>query len=497
MGGTAANPAGDQVSPGAAAWPSAQAVQAENAKPGQAGWRTGAAEPPSTKVEGFASRASVKPGEPVSLYVHSAQGPVVVQAYRIGWYGGVGSRLVWTSAPVTQVDQPKPQFEPATRTWSAANWTPSLPLPTTDWPPGDYVLHLQAAGGAANLVPLTVRSPSVRGAVVLVNANTTWQAYNRWGGTSLYRGPTGFADRAYAVSHDRPIDYGLGTGDFVGNELAVTQLAEKLGLPVAYVTDTDLHSVPQLLDGARAVVTLGHDEYYSQAMRDAIVAARDGQGTNLAFLGANAIYRHIRLGPTPVGPDRLETDYKDGSLDPVARTNPAEATWQWRQPPLRRPESVITGVYYQCNPVHADMVVAQPDSWLLAGTGLRPGDRLPGLVGAEYDQVTPSVPTPRPIEVIFHSPVACSGFHQFSDAAYYSTPSGAGVFATGTSSWICGLIPECTFHPRDQRLVDVVTQVTTTMLTAFSAGPAGAAHPARDNLDALRISTATIRDMTK
>ncbi len=83
------------------------------------------------------------------------------------------------------------------------------------------------------------------------------------------------------------------------------------------------------------------------------------------------MYRHIRLGPTPIGPDRLETDYKDASIDPMLKTNPAEATSQWRQPPMPRPESVVTGVYYQCNPVKADMVVAQADSWLMAGSGLK------------------------------------------------------------------------------------------------------------------------------
>ncbi len=106
-------------------------------------------------------------------------------------------------------------------------------------------------------------------------------------------------------------------------------------------------------------------------MWDALVAARDQQGTNLAFLGANAMYRHLRLGPTPIGENRLETDDNDASIDPILKTNPAEATSQWRQPPVPRPESVVTGVYYQCNPVKADMVAAQPDSWLLAGSGLR------------------------------------------------------------------------------------------------------------------------------
>ena len=150
-----------------AAWPSAKAVQDENARPGDASWTAGVSEPPSTRVEGFTGRASVTPGQPLAIFIRSLDGPVVVRAYRIGWYAGAGARLVWTSPDVTQVDQPKPTFEPATRTWSASNWAPSATLPTDDWPPGDYVLKLQAKIGTVNLVPLTVRPTTARDAVVI------------------------------------------------------------------------------------------------------------------------------------------------------------------------------------------------------------------------------------------------------------------------------------------------------------------------------------------
>lgn len=377
-------------------WPSAVAVQAENARPGDGSWDAGVTDPPTTKVEGFVGSSSVLSGQPVTAYLHSTAGPVVVKAYRMGWYAGTGSRLVWTSPPVSKVDQPAPSLDGSTRTWSAANWAPSLDISTSGWPPGDYVLHVGVADGAASLVPVTVRASNAHGSVVLLNSDTTWQAYNHRGGTSLYRGKSGAEDRAYAVSFDRPLDFGLGTGDFIGNEAPVVRLAEKLGLPLAYAADTDLDGDPHLLDGARAVISLGHDEYYSRAMRDALSSARDTQGTNLAFLGANAIYRHIRLGPTPTGERRLETDYKDARLDPVAASNPEAATSQWRQPPRPRPESELTGVYYQCNPVTADMVAADQDSWLLAGTGIRVGDKLTRLAGPSMTRSPPARPRRTP-----------------------------------------------------------------------------------------------------
>lgn len=477
-------------------WPGADAVIAENANPGQPGWLTGISDPPSGVIEGYSTRPSVLPGEQVALRIRSTTGPVVVTAYRLGHYGGVGSRTIWASDPVTDVTQPKPQYLATTRTWTAANWRTSVVIDTTGWPPGNYVLHLGPASdpvGKSGLVPLTVRTPTMEGAVVLLNANTTWAAYNHWGGTSLYRGKVGYADRAYAVSLDRPLDFGAGVGDLLGNEIPLIQLAEELGLPLGYATTSDLHADPHLLDGARAVISLGHDEYYSQAMRDHLTAARDA-GTNIAFLGANAVYRHIRFEPTPLGGERLIVNYKDSSIDPIRKTNPREATGQWRSPPYPRPESELTGTYYQCNPVKAPMVVADTSSWLFEGTGLKVGDTLPGMVGSEYDQVTPSAPTPRPIHVLFHSPVTCKGMAQFSDASYYTTPSGAGVFSSGTSSWICGTATDCDQHGRSAKVAGILRTMTTTLLRTFAEGPAGRTHPAVDNLKALKITTATIRD---
>jgi hypothetical protein len=412
-----------------------------------------------------------------------------VVAYRMGSYptpqGVRGGATIWGSGPLPGRHQPSARLLPATRT-TYAPWTPSLTVQTAGWPPGDYLFTVTTSTGRARWIPLTVRSPSTAGKLVLLSAVTTWQAYNRWGGYSLYQGPSGAAaDRSRAVSFDRPYtaDFGGGSADFSGNELPVVQLAEKLHLPVAYATDVDLHDDPGLLDGAVGVVSLGHDEYYSAAMRDALGAARQ-RGTNLAFIGANAIYRHIRFAATPLGPDRLEIDYKSFAQDPVHRTAPAAATAQWRDAPVSRPESVLTGAFYACNPVHTGMVVADPDSWLLAGLGLHRGQVLPGLVGSEFDRVGPA-PTPQPIDVLFHSPVVCGGRPGYADAAYYSTPEGAGVFDSGTSGWVCALAPACTDLPPVDHTV--VTAITARLLTGFAAGPAGRSHPAQSDLGPLRI----------
>jgi hypothetical protein len=424
----------------------------------------------------------VLPGEPVRLHVSSVASTFTATAYRMGWYGAVGGARVWRSAATPAQLQPVPdpigQYLP-TRT-IATQWPASLALPTQDWPPGAYLIRLDSPAGQ-RFVPLTVRSPQTSGRLVLVNDVTTWQAYNAWGGYSLYHGVLGdtdFAGRSRAVSFDRPYD-GDGSGGFVQQDLPAIAHAERLGLCLAYATDVDLHAVPDLLTGAAAVITLSHDEYWSSAMRTAVTKARDS-GVNVAFLGANAVFRHMRFAYTSFGPNRLEIDYKRLS-DPLYRIDNSEVTVDWREPPVPRPESTLTGVYYECNPVDADLVVTDPTSWLFANTPAHYGLHLPHVVGPEYDRVNPGVPTPATIEVLSHSPVRCRGVSTFSDSAYYTVPSGAGVFASG-SNWFTRALPEA---GASGVTAAVVGGELTNLLTAFVAGPAGRAHPAHPNLSAL------------
>lgn len=470
--GVAPAPARSQRPAPAASTARAAAVVPEQAEPGDPSWSQ-VALGAQHDLEGYADTDSALPGQPVRLFVSTVAHSFQVRAYRMGWYGGARARLVWRSARLPGRRQAAARVSGATHQ-PGAPWQPSLTVDTAGWPPGAYLFRLDSDRGLLRrFVPLTLRSGTARGAVVLVDADTTWQAYNAWGGYSLYHGPDGGrADRARAVSFDRPYDYGAGAGDFIGAELPLIALAERLRLPLAYATDVDLHRYPGLLAGAVAVVSLGHDEYWSPAMRTAVTRARD-RGTNLAFLGANAVYRKIRFGPSPLGPDRVEVNYKDGT-DPIGRTDPRQVTTQWREPPSSDNESALTGTDYGCSSVRADMVVRDPGSWLLAGLGLRVGSRLPGLVGSEYDRVDPAAPTPHPIQVLTRSPLVCDGRADVADMAYYTTRSGAGVLDTGTSDWIAGL------DSHDPAVRRVVTAVTRRMLVAFAAGPAGPAHPARD-----------------
>jgi hypothetical protein len=448
---------------------------AENKLAGTSAWRI-IDQGPDNAINGYASAQSVLPGESFKLYVSTTASSFRVDAFRFGWYGGHEARLVWQSGRVAGRDQAAVDIASGTHMVTAP-WQPSMTITTAGWPEGSYLLRLNASDGPQRYVPVTVRSASTAGKVVILDDNTTWQAYNTWGGYSLYQGPDGLgSDRGYQVSFNRPYD-GDGAVRFLAFDQAATALAEQSGVPLAYETDVDLDQNPGLLNGARAVISLGHDEYYSQHMRDALVAARSA-GTNLAFLGANAIYRHIRFA----GSDRIIICYKEAAIDPLYGVDDKETTQQWRQAPDPRPESVITGVFYECNPVSAPYVVYDPSSWIFAGTGAYKGETFPGMVGPEYDRLNPAAPYPRPLQVLAHSPLTCDGYSTFSDSVYYTVPSGAGVFASGTMRWVCAMRgPHCG-HGLTWAAERFVDRATENLLRAFAAGPAGHEHPAQSNV---------------
>lgn len=456
----------------------------ENSLPGDPHWtitHLGAAD----AMVGFAGQVSVLPGEPITLYASTTARSFTVSAFRIGWYRGDLARLVWKSGTVRGHRQRPPALIQPTRTIEC-DWGPSLTIPTDGWPAGSYLLRMDSEAGAQRYVPVTVRSATTAGKIVVKNCTETWQAYNTWGGYDLYNGPGGIADyanRSYAVSMDRPYD-ASGAYMFLWHERKFISLAERTGLPLAYVTSMDIDGDPSLLDGASALFSLGHDEYWSPPERAHVTSARNA-GVNIAFLGANCCFRRTRLASTRLGPRRLVICYKTSyQLDPMYGKDNALVTSDWREPPNPDPASTLTGTKYESNPVDAAYVVATPDAWLFHGTGVRKGTSFTGLVGIEYDRVNPDTTVERPIQILSHSPLTCRGVNSYSDSAYYTHGSGAGVFNTGTMRWVFSMGGTRMFglNPRSARFT---RRVTTNVLHAFADGPAAAKYPAHDNLAAM------------
>jgi len=485
--------------------PTSDAILAENAKAGDAWWVT--TQQADRAIEGFASQVSALAGEQVTLYVNTAAPSFRVEAYRMGYYQGVGGRLIWTSSELPGVNQPDPVLLGPSNTIEC-QWDPSLNfIVGADWPPGTYLLKLVGATGEQQFVPFCVRDDTSTAAVVVQQSVTTWQAYNRWGGYSLYYGNTdgslsfthapgngSYDDRARIVSFDRPYDFDWANGasDFVGNEFPVVYHAEQLGLDVTYWTDVDFHVRPQLLTNHKVLFSLGHDEYWSTPMRDAADQAVTS-GVNLAFLGANACYRQIRFQSSPVGPNRQQICYKDAGEDPLDGQDDALVTVNWDEDPVDRPESQLIGSTYQDVEADADGVVADPSHWVLDGTGLAANQHIPQLVQGEFDRYVPGGAGPANVDVVAHSIIPNRG-DNYSDITWYTAAGGGGVFATGNASWVnklshSTLIPPNTVPDALPGVTAPLLRIMENLYSVLGTGPAAASHPSQGNWTAAYSGT--------
>lgn len=446
-------------------------VAAENQRPGTDAWRI----KNSNKVgmiEGYAGTTSANIGDVVTLHVRTAAPTFIVEAYRMGYYGGTFGRLVWTSDSVSSIVQPDASFDRKTG-MVEARWLPTTTVTIgPDWVPGDYLLKLTSSENHQSYIPLTVRDPATVAQLLLVNAVASWQAYNRWGGCSRYecRGRKGYF-RSSKVSFDRPYrrSSGLGAGQFLENEMPMVAYVEELGLDTAYATSVDLDTTPEIARAVHGVLLLGHDEYYSWSMRKALVDARDA-GVNLAFFGANEVYRRVKFEAAADGtPARVVADYPQPTSRPGA-WRPWNAHSEWRQ--MGKPEHELVGVGYLCNRIKRSLVVRNAGHWIWAGSGVRNGTRLPALVAVEADGLTSR--SPKNIDVVGLSPITCGKRKPKAAMTYYSTTSKAGVFAAGTIAWTNALWASQRSVPAN---IPYVRAATGNILRVFADGPAGLVHP--------------------
>lgn len=446
---------------------------------GTEGWRVKGA-PHGNDIEGFTTRPSGPPGTGIAVKVSTAARSYRVLAYRLGSYVGGSGHLVWRSGRLPGRVQSAPTFAPYETRTVVTDWDVDVTVDTTGWTPGFYVLKLRPRAGHSYQIPYVVSSPTADGKVVLVAPVTTWQAYNIWGGYSLYDGPPGDR-RSHAVSFDRPYSGVLGANDFRTAVVPIVLAAERLGVPLAYLTSVDIHADATALVGARGYVSMGHDEYWTPAMRQHVTAARD-RGTNLAFLGANTMYWRVRLEARGGAGHRTMVGYRHSAhLDPLRESDPTASTSRFRDEPAADGENDLVGMLYECYPVDTDYRVVSPTWWGFRGTGVRHGSRIHGLVGPESDRVYPDASTPRPLQVLSHSTFDCRGAGTSTQSVYYTTPSGAGVFTAGTLRWGCALVDRCE-RPLGRATRRFAQRVTANVIRAFAQGPVGLRHPATDNV---------------
>ncbi|MGE5291950.1 MAG: N,N-dimethylformamidase beta subunit family domain-containing protein, partial [Micromonosporaceae bacterium] len=415
----------------------ANPVQRENARPGTAGWEIPAGA--GTVITGYASETSVAPGQSFHLHVAAPPGSRYrVLVYRLGWYRGAGGRLIMCvpgcRSSQVAIAQPPPAAPGSATGLFRARWrvTDRVGIPP-DAVSGYYEAKLEIVGGAqagaVGSVPLIVRqSPAAPPSAVLVQVPVnTWEAYNRWGGKSLYQ--FGTSMHAVEVSFDRPFGQQLFHDMVTRLELPWVRFLERNGIDVSYQTDIDTDRAPGSLLHHRLVFAIGHDEYWTQRMRGAFNRAL-ALSTNLMFGSDSADWR-MRYAAAR----RTIVEWRDPSIDPVRNRRLDNGFFA----AFGEPECQLMGVQHQwaaqrdltAPPTAYRVVGPGSDPWL-AAAGLAPGDVIPGIAGYEWDSLIPGCFTGRVVPLMTARIAGSDGVSHSADMVRATAPSGGRVFAMGT-----------------------------------------------------------------
>ncbi len=381
----------------------------ENQQPGTDQWQiptTGfqLSDDTSNQIKGYSSAVSANKGGTLSfsVTVNPAQ-TFTIAFYRMGWYGGLGGRLMLQTGAINGVRQAAcPTVDAATRLM-ICNWAPSYTLTVpTSWTDGAYLAVLSSAVGYQTYVPFVVRDDARQAGLLYQQPVNTYQAYNSWGGKSLYTFNSSGGVRAYKVSFDRPYESD-GSADYFGWEVYTVQWLEKSGYDVTYSTDVDGQVNPGRLRSVKGVLIPGHSEYWSKGMFDAAQGARDA-GVGLGFLGSNDVYWQARYEASPTGSaNRVLVCYKTNEppnpVDPMTASSPGLTTTQWREAPVSRPEQTLIGVQFTSQTGNTwdstvTYVVTNSSNWVYANTGFSNGTGVPRLTGYEADRQFSNYPLP-------------------------------------------------------------------------------------------------------
>lgn len=459
MAGSVAGVAALTVLGAAPASAAANSVLVENQNQGSDGWRLqNPADDDLSQIGAFALEGSVSSGDSLGLCVLvPATTTVTAQVFRLGFYGGLRGRLMLDLGSV-DVEGSEPLVTDAVtgETRSAIDPSFSFTVPS-DWLSGIYVVRFETAAGVDCHATFTVTDER-RAEIVFSQPILTYAAYTytpQGPGKSLYEGDSGGefttsgVQRATVVSLDRPYRTS-GSGDLFRWDHDLLTWLEREGYDVTYVTNIDIHEDPATLRRAPVSIVSGHDEYWTQTIMDAYLAARDA-GIHIAYLGANGAYWRARLEP---------------ALD--GRANRRLACWRWLDDPVTATPTVrfkdtettmqeLWGIDFMDyndfnNGPYAPIVPTEEDHWFWAGTDVendQPLDDAP-IMGYEVDRRNFSTDLPPLTEyhLLGSSPFEGQEFgRNWAHTTLYKAPSGAWVFASGTTSWAWGLMRPGFKHP--------------------------------------------------
>ena len=254
-------------------------------------------------IQGYATDISVDQGGTIEFKVDTDATDYRLDIYRLGYYNGDGARFIATVEPSASL----PQTQPACtfvdtddiNLLDCGNWAVSASWTApTDATSGVYTVKLVREDGTAGASHITfiLRDDDGNSDLLFQTSDTTWQAYNQYGGYSLYGGPGPLdGGHAHKVSYNRPFTTrDTPTEDWLFNaEYPMIRWLERNGYDVSYFTDVDADRYGSEILEHQIFLSVGHDEYWSAGQRAAVEAARDA-GVHLAFFSGNEVYWKTR-----------------------------------------------------------------------------------------------------------------------------------------------------------------------------------------------------------
>ena len=444
-------------------------IVCENALPGTTTWQLDGPISSDTneEIQGYASATSVDTGDTIDFHVTVDGGASWrIEIYRMGWYGGAGGRLMQTASGLTGVDQGGctdgvDVNDSYFCTWPVSPGGYSLTVPTT-WTTGLYLAKLEnSATGHQAYVPFAVREDDRDAVYYYEQAVMTYQSYNRYpvNDVSFYSGGNAtnpwektlsfarpYSSRLFLRNNQSPFgQVGDGSGGFFTWDFPMIQFLEREGYDVSYATNVDLHLDPTRVLDFGAMISVGHDEYWTQEMADAASAARDA-GVDLAFFAGNHVFGTV--------------SYDEASRTMTGLTkaggSPGNAGYTTSDPDKTKRQALLgqanTGCCVRMPITYYNLpwIVDDEAHWVFEGTGFQNGDDVPALLGYEPDAYDPNFvgACSQDFTLLSSSPFTPAAAGGGSDTSYlnswpldaahstiYRAPRSAWVFSAGTTDW--------------------------------------------------------------
>ncbi len=402
-------------------------------------------------IEGYCSRQSVAAGEQLDIMVSTRpQQDFVIEIFRTGYYQGHGARLMTTLGPFAGRPQETPPV--GKKNIRECRWEPSTSITIPeDWPSGVYLGRLSTLSDQSGVgywqsyIIFIVRDN--RPADILFQcSDNTWQAYNRWPDIfSLYTHPDGHLGPWADVSFNRPYakyaqifdnPQSVGSGEWLCFEFPFSYWLEQHGYDVTYCSNSDMVT-PERGMQCKTFLSVGHDEYWDMRQYKSVLAMRDA-GVNLLFFSGNSVCwispfsngfdgtrNRIIYRAGPFGADYKYAAGREKNFGPFPQRGPDEGYLMG----ARNVEPVNGG---------GDWTVSNADHWIFNNTGMKNGDRIPGLIGWEFHGDPPS--DIAGLEVVAEGNALHNGVQpQHWTATLYPGPKGNFVFNAATIFWAQGL----------------------------------------------------------